>query len=369
MLPSLKFQLIQNRVTLTDGERSHAERSCRILQSMLHDSTHDCPGFRPVRGRTASVEHAVLDEMELESQGVAVRFGAGNHSQLTAVEFLVGNSDQRMMPAAVMPSQHPLSHILGGTQTENALHVAGVQFRRVGRVIVIDHPLKESRRRQLTIVADDNDLLAARNRSECINRRNLAGFVNHQHFESQTARLQKLGDRRRTHHEDRLDRLDGTAGLGKQPPEREVTSFLLDLAADDSDLTDVGCLPRHAVVMNASQAAAGQQHVIHIELAKTIDQLLVRKPGARVEFGMSFKEPFTTSHAETVDDRGRADSTVADSAAQLAEAVLNESFVPLSKSDPQRQCLRLLTPVRQALSEILNSDVPPVRSFEGGVGL
>ena len=69
-----------------------------------------------------------------------------------------------------------------------------------------------------------------------LDRPHLAGLVEDYKIEVEGSRLQEVGDGKRAHHEDGLDRLDCVAGTLHQLPDGQVSPLLLDLAFQHTQL-------------------------------------------------------------------------------------------------------------------------------------
>jgi hypothetical protein len=83
------------------------------------------------------------------------------------------------MPAAVMPRQPFVRDVSAEALVEDALQV----FQVRGVVVAIAAPVEERGRRQLFRIADDNHLLAARDRADRIPDRYLRGLIKNHNIE------------------------------------------------------------------------------------------------------------------------------------------------------------------------------------------
>src|SRR5262245_54831539 len=99
------------------------------------------------------------------------------------------------MPAAVVPPQHALKHSLSDAKPEDALNVCSRSNTSViGLGIVVEKLRKESCRRELPAVPDDDHLFRARNSSERVDRIHLDGLVDEQKVECQQSGFEELGN-------------------------------------------------------------------------------------------------------------------------------------------------------------------------------
>src|SRR5437016_5726258 len=99
-----------------------------------------------------------------------------------------------------MPSEHPFGHAARSGECQNALVVA--RAIDIGNLLVIisaiisarvDH-LEKICRWKLLVIADHNELLCSRYRSQRILWRDLACFVDYENIKGQFAGSQKLSD-------------------------------------------------------------------------------------------------------------------------------------------------------------------------------
>jgi len=149
------------------------------------------------------------------------------------------------MPAAIMPAQHAGRQTARGEQAKNAFDVRDARSFIVVRIcIAAGHFREKCRWRKLFGVANNDYLLGARDRAQCVDRLDLAGFIHDQQVEFENARRQKLRDRQRTHHKHGLQRLHGRARPFHQSADRHMPAFLRDFATQDTkrpDCATVSC--------------------------------------------------------------------------------------------------------------------------------
>jgi hypothetical protein len=149
-------------------------------------------GFRLVDARPTLL---VLAIYVMEADGPVFGEWRWKRDQAAAIIAMVGERDQRFVPAAVMPGQIHRGQIRTHALVENAFQVAFdvlVVRRRFGAV-------EERGRRQLLRVADHHDLLAARHRTDRVPYRDLRCLVKYDYVESAGIRRQVLGNRQRAH--------------------------------------------------------------------------------------------------------------------------------------------------------------------------
>ena len=114
----------------------------------------------------------------------------------------VGEVDQRLVTAAVMPTEHLLRQARCDRLVEDAL--------KLDDVVVIDAcglrlgTREEPGRRQLARIADDHHLLAAGDGTDGVVGADLRGFVEHHQIEATPVGRQVLRDGQRAHQHTRL---------------------------------------------------------------------------------------------------------------------------------------------------------------------
>ncbi len=88
-----KFNLIFDRVHLSDTKRNNAERAMRVLKEVLRDQVYDSLGFSGIVSLPSSVIDAVMNMNELDPErGMFVRRRWESHQAIT-VESVVRESD------------------------------------------------------------------------------------------------------------------------------------------------------------------------------------------------------------------------------------------------------------------------------------
>lgn len=102
--------------------------------------------------------------VEGQAQFVIAPVRARKDDESIVIELPVRNRYQRIVMAAVVPSEGPMMSPSGAKQLQDALHVARAGLQAVFFLFVLDighHPLKETRGWHLLAVADDHYLLDA----------------------------------------------------------------------------------------------------------------------------------------------------------------------------------------------------------------
>ena len=146
-------------------------RRLRVRHHRLRDGPRLGPVRAPAAPVVARVGEVVVDEAYLGALGV----GAGKGDEPVVVELPVRDGDERLVPAPVVPAEHPLGRLLRGEELEDALDVGGVRQALV--VLVADDAVEEARRRELLAVADDDGLLPTEERAERVDGLDLARLV------------------------------------------------------------------------------------------------------------------------------------------------------------------------------------------------
>ena len=301
-----------------------------------------------VRGRAAALEVATRGVVEAQAQVFGVPPGAGDHLELRVVKLAVAHGDQRRVDTAVMPLEHRVGHALGGAEAEDRLEVAGVQVGVERLVVADDHRVEKPRRRQLLVVADDDELPAAGDGPERVDRANLRGFVHEHQVKPQAAGLEVLRDRHRAHHEDGLDRLHRGAGLFEQHPQRQVPTLLLKLPPQHADLADRPAAARQRPVVGCGDLPPGQLQPLGIELTEAGEGPFVLIAGEARQLrpvGEAFPQQcFEAGHRVGRLGRGRGELAGVQPVDDRIEAGLACGFAPAAVLRPLRQPVRVGRP-------------------------
>src|SRR6202047_1105300 len=141
----------------------------------------------------------------------------------------------------VVPPQHPAFEATRLAQGKDAfeignwgstLPVLDRGLRAVSGIGFISaHSVEKARRRQLLLVAHDDDPAAARDKTQGVLRAQLICLVDDEEIEIDRTRWQELRDRDRAHEKNRLDFLDRAARRLHQLAQRHVSALAADFAA------------------------------------------------------------------------------------------------------------------------------------------
>ena len=224
-------------VLLRLGEGDHADAHAGFAGQQFAD--HLCDVAR-LGGVASPLIDAIGHRMEadgaiqqcLDAQHARVLLVRSHHTRLrvgrfdtavrdgdqpAVVEGGIGEADQRLVPAAVMPSQQGRRKIpCGLVEQAVRVHVDGNAFAVLfdqDFVLAVAAGGEEAGRRQLHLVADDHDLARAAQRGDGFFGGDLAGLVEDHHVEQIAGQRQRVGDRERAHQPDRLEVVDDEAGF------------------------------------------------------------------------------------------------------------------------------------------------------------
>ena len=141
-----------------------------------------------------------------------------------------------------MPTQHRAAEAAGFAKGQNAFKLCRLGRAckgGIGRLVAIilflfvgHNAIEERGRWQLLVIADDDDLLDARDETERVFRPNLTGFVDDEQVKHDRSRRQELRHGDRAHQQNRLDPLQCLARSLEQLADRHVTAPTPDLGAD-----------------------------------------------------------------------------------------------------------------------------------------
>src|SRR5690606_13053016 len=213
--------------------------------------------------------------------------------QAIFVEFVVGDRDQALVTAAIVPAQHAPRRALGTEHAEDAFLIGGDVVLIV--LLAAVELVEEAARRHLLAIADYHGLLAAQQRAERVHRRNLTGLVEYHQVELDPATWQIGRDRHRTHTEHGLYCPNLPPRLLHEPPNRQVTPFLIDFAAHDGQLARaLDALQRLPVLEHQAPASVLEKR--RVELLEGLDGMLMagavetlqRRPGAIGDVELAF---------------------------------------------------------------------------------
>ena len=230
IVPPEDLHLVLDAARLLEAEGDGAERQVRGRTGMVHHRGGHLPGLRDVHAPSPVGIFGVVHEPEPGLLPPPVR--AREYDEPVVVERVVRHRDQRLVPAPVVPAEHPVRGALRAEHAEDALEV-----RRLGVLLPLPPAdVEEARRGELLAVAHHDGLPSPQDRTHRLGRPHLAGLVEDDHVEGDRSRRDVLGDRERAHHEDGLDGLDRAPRLLHEGAHREVAALLLKLAPEDGEL-------------------------------------------------------------------------------------------------------------------------------------
>ena len=117
--------------------------------------------------------------------------GAGDNEEFP-VELEVGNGDQGLVLASVVPPQHPVGNALCGAQSEDAFHVSGLKILSVDRLhILTSNSVEEGGWRELLVIAYDYHLCTTSDGTQRLNRAHLTSLVHQDEIELERAGFDK----------------------------------------------------------------------------------------------------------------------------------------------------------------------------------
>src|SRR5579884_1556535 len=99
------------------------------MPDVLDDEVHDARGLARIRAAAAALVDAVLN-VDPPHAGRGARVRAGEGDEVAAVEVGVGEGDERLVLAAVVPAQGALGHA-DLALVENALDPLSLLLRRI----------------------------------------------------------------------------------------------------------------------------------------------------------------------------------------------------------------------------------------------
>ena len=205
---------------------------------------------------------------------------AGERGQRAAVDPVVGERHQPLVPAAVVPVQRA-GRQQRGERVEDRLEPGAERHQLLVQVVVVPrvagvHLAEEVRRRQLMVVARDHHLMRPDHRADRVGRHDLAGLVE-DHQVEQPGGGQHLADHQRGHRPARLQREQHVAGLVEQPAQRQVAAAQRGLLADHPGLQRVlgHGVPQLPGPRAADPGPVGGQ-VLHVAAAELLGDLVQR---------------------------------------------------------------------------------------------
>ena len=135
--PPQEFEFMNQSDLLFDGERADTKAQMRRLARVFHYRAGNSLRFLFVRTRTAAVEHSLRHKVKTQTERRVALHGAGHDEQPLLIERLVGDRNQRMVPAPVMPLQHGLRQAARTAEPQHAFHVCSLHYARLLRVVPV----------------------------------------------------------------------------------------------------------------------------------------------------------------------------------------------------------------------------------------
>ena len=214
--------------------------------------------------------------------------------QLVVVDVAVGERDERLASAAVVPAEAAAGQAQRAADVEDALEVRqallGLLLVR-GQLLVAGGPLEEAGRRQLLLVARDDQLLPPVDGADGVVGADLRRLVEDDQVEAEVVRVQVGADRQRAHHQAGLQPGQQGRHAGEELAQRQVAPLLVDLAQEDAQLGRSGhfergrARPGGVVQERLPDPAGGAGDRGPVQLPEPLDQPLVplrREPPQRV---------------------------------------------------------------------------------------
>ncbi|MNF58078.1 hypothetical protein D3C84_396240 [compost metagenome] len=232
-LPTQQFDLDLNQVPLRHTECSNPQRQLGRTQRVIHHGPGHSLSLFFICPSAPTVIKSLGQIIKTDPLGIGVLSGGRKDDQFAVIELDVGYRNQRLMPAAIVPTQIAFLTACSLEHGQNAFNVSCCALV----VIQFDFSTEEVRRWHLSSIPDHHHLLATQNRTEGIDSFHLRGFVEHHDIELQFARWQEVGNRHRTHHEDRFDLLNRASSFLDQLADGHMTTFFVQLGSKDSHLT------------------------------------------------------------------------------------------------------------------------------------
>ena len=236
------FEQVGKEVALLDVERHNPERVVRSRQDVLDGGVYDALRLDLIH---LILVDAVCDVVVEDAERPALLVRRREDDQLSVVELLVRERDQRMVLRAIMPAELPRGMKLRHADVEDAFGIRdGDAVGRCG------HAGEERGRGELFGVAHDHQLLAPGDGTDGLGGRQLRGLVHDDDVERHGAGLQKLGDGLRAHHEAGHQLLDGAARSFENLPDRHSWLLLRE---------EVLQQPHFGFLIHAGAFGAGQR--------------------------------------------------------------------------------------------------------------
>ncbi len=280
---------------------------------------------------------------------------------------------------AVVPAEHFVGDALGCGESENALEVAGTDgyfaiagFLGIVRDIFLGETGKETGRRELAVVADDNELFPAGDGAEGIDGKDLTGLIEDDQIEIEFSRFKELGDGKGAHHKNRFDRLNGRSGCGEEFADRHVVSLFVHLATENTDRPKT-TFERETVAVFEKGFGAGDGDAGTIQFAEVFDEAVVFVPIKAGKFGnVGQKAPINLAKVgQIVGVEGvlMSDATVNEPIGERTDAGCVSLAASEVEGDPLAELFTGSLPESEFIEERGEGDPVKGGGIEGGSGV
>jgi hypothetical protein len=217
ILPTEALEFVLNRALLPGVHRDHTETLLGRPAKMLE---HHASGRRGLDGvEPARVARALSTLGDVDEANARVgRFihSARESNELSFVEMSIGEGDQGLSSAAIVPAQALPSESECTTDVEDALIIREPVVVVGFALVVFDHSIEEIRRRKLFLIARHDELGSSEDRADRVERADLRRLVEDHEIEADLAPAQMGADRERAHHQTWLDALEDCRALGDE---------------------------------------------------------------------------------------------------------------------------------------------------------
>ncbi len=273
------LQQVLHQVLLGLVEGDHTDRvvlAQGIPQAGYHLG-HDGLGLGSIGARAPALEEPAGHVAPVDPQVLDLGVGAGERVQAAVVVVVVGEGDQGLVAAAVMPGQGVTRHGRGLALVQDALGLFDVVLVRGVVLRVAD--AEEAGGRQLLGVAHHHDLAAPGDGSDGVPDRDLRGLIEDDQVVGRQARVQVLGHREGAHQHAGLQARQQVGKPLEELPAWQVPALLGQLAGQQVHLRAVH--RRAHVAVRDPRRQAGHHGLLHqaqglaIQLAEALDLALV----------------------------------------------------------------------------------------------
>src|SRR5581483_6285124 len=222
--PALEFVFDGGHLRIAEGD--DADRTVPVFLKMLQYQFVDYFCLRRVVAAPAPVVDYVRHMDELDAQFLMRGHRRRKGYQPLLVEAPVGEGDERLVPATVVPAEQVLRQAGAEKRVQDALERGRSLFCLF---VFFGQLLEERRGRKLRIVACNDHLGGTVNRPDRVFGQNLRCFVEHHHVEVNLLRMQELADRERAHEQARLELRQQLRQLLEQSANRQMLGLLVRL--------------------------------------------------------------------------------------------------------------------------------------------